>query len=300
MTPPPTTRGGLLPAGLRLALRRYRIVAQTASTHGGVGERRSRNKGEGIEFEDFRPYAFGDDARRIDPHVYARLGQPVIRQYNVAESLAVTLFVDLSASMAFGTPAKADYARALTTGLAICALANADTARCCCLGGGGVAWFPRLSGAGRLDDLEAWLAARRVGGHLDLGVAVQGVRAELPSGGLAVLVSDLWTEDGVEAIDALAAAGQDVIVVRVLAPEEVDPAGYGYGSMRFMDSESGEEVEVELGPAAISTYRQRLAERSHALRERVLAHQGRLVDVSTDVPIADVFERRMRDARVIR
>lgn len=293
-------RSDLLPAGLRLALRRYLLVAQTASTHGGVGERRSRKKGEGIEFEDFRPYAFGDDVRRVDPHVYVRLGQPVVRQYNVTERLTVTMLVDLSASMAFGTPAKADVARAVALGLAICALANSDTVRCGCLNADGAEWYPRLSGAGRIDELEAWLMSRSVGGHVDIASAVAHARPELPYGGIGVIVSDLWADEADRAIDALAAAGQDVIVVRVLSQEEVDPSVYGSGPVRLMDSESGEEVEIELGPSALASYVERMSERSRALRDRVIAHQGRLVDVTTGVPVVDVFERHMREAQVIR
>jgi len=289
----------LLPATVRQALRRCRLLTNGASTHGGVGERRSRSKGEGLEFEDFRPYAFGDDMGRLPPHVYARLGQPVMRQYNVAERLAVTLLVDLTASMAFGSPAKADVGKAIVVGMALCALANGDAVRCGALGDAGLEWFPRLSGAGRLEELEGWLASRPVGGGQDLGAAVTAARPMLPAGGLCVLVSDMWTEDLDAVLDVMAEAGQDLVLVRVLTPEELAPSARSTGPVRLTDSETGEEVEVELGPQAVASYLEHLRSRTASLRERVLAHRGRFVDVSTEVPISDVFERHMRAAQVV-
>lgn len=296
----PDPGSSLLPHHLRQSLRRFQIVVQTGTTHGGVGERRSRSKGEGIEFEDFRPYAFGDDMRRLDPHVYSRLGQPVIRQYNVPERLAVTILVDLSASMDFGAPAKAEVAKAVAAGLALCALAGGDTVRCGVLGDGSVEWFPRLSGAGRFDDLHAWLAGRGVGGAPELSRAVAAAKPDLPAGGVCVLIGDMWGDDADRALDHLREADQDPIVVRVLAPEELDPAAYGNGPVRFVDSETGDEVEIDLEPAAIEAYAEHLGARSARLREHVLASQGRLVDVSTAVPVADVFERHLQAAQVIK
>src|SRR5690606_10297229 len=159
-------RVSLLSPQLRQSLGRTRIVAGRAIARGGVGERKSRTKGEGIEFEDFRPYAFGDDLRRLDPHVHARLGQNVIRQYNVPERLSVSILLDTSESMTFGEPKKSQVALGVTTGLALCSLTGSDTVRCGALRDDTVDWYSRLSGAGRLEELEAWLTGRRFNGRV--------------------------------------------------------------------------------------------------------------------------------------
>src|SRR5690606_20908473 len=96
----------LLPPEVRRELDRLRLRPVSALPTAGVGERRSRAVGSGLEFADFRSYQAGDDIRYLDRHVMARLGQKVIRQYSVDKQLQVTFIVDASASMACGEQSK--------------------------------------------------------------------------------------------------------------------------------------------------------------------------------------------------
>ena len=107
-----------LSPALRQRLGRARLVAPGVLAAGGVGEWPSAQRGEGIEFEQHRPYQPGDDARRIDPNLYARWGAPFVREYNVGQQLTVTLLIDASRSMEPGAPAKLEIARSIATGLA--------------------------------------------------------------------------------------------------------------------------------------------------------------------------------------
>jgi uncharacterized protein (DUF58 family) len=108
----------LLSPQLLQKLGRSRLLVRAEGTATGAGERRSRGKGLGLEFEDHRPYEPGDDVRHIDRHVYARLGQHYLKQYAAYGQLPVTLILDGSASMAYGTPDKLAYAKAIVAGLA--------------------------------------------------------------------------------------------------------------------------------------------------------------------------------------
>ena len=76
--------------------------------------------------EDHRPYQFGDDLRRVDPHLFARFGEAFVRQYNVTQRLNVTLLLDASRSMASGVPSKMRMAARIAQGLAFVALAGSD------------------------------------------------------------------------------------------------------------------------------------------------------------------------------
>lgn len=300
MTGSSRSRSGLISDQLRQRLRRFQVVAQSAATQGGVGDRRSRSKGEGIEFEDFRDYVFGDDMRRVDPHVFARLGQPVIRQYNVSERLSITLLVDLSASMDFGSPPKAEVARALAAGLSLCSLAHGDAVHCGVFDGANLDWYPRLTGYARFGDLEAWLVDRPTGATKGTSRPLHLHRTALPAGGIGVLISDLWGDDVLRWIDTMKEAGHELIVIRVLAPEELDPERLGSRSARFVDSESGEEVEVDLVPATVASYREHMRARTQEISDLVLEREGRFVDVSSDTPLTELFERRLREHQVIR
>src|SRR5258706_14510119 len=94
------------PAGLMTALMRSRLAARHAHATIGIGERRSRAKGSGMEFVDHREYQPGDDVRHLDPHLYARTGGYFVPQNSVPRQLASTIILDGSAPMHFGTPPK--------------------------------------------------------------------------------------------------------------------------------------------------------------------------------------------------
>src|ERR1700749_1441487 len=68
------------------------------------GERRSKRKGQSVEFADFRNYVVGDDLRFIDWNLYARLDKLFLKLFLEEEDLHFFALVDASASMNFGSP----------------------------------------------------------------------------------------------------------------------------------------------------------------------------------------------------
>ena len=70
------------------------------------GERRSKRKGQSVEFADFRSYVAGDDLRFIDWNTYARLDKLFLKMFLEEEDLHFYALIDASASMDFGTPTK--------------------------------------------------------------------------------------------------------------------------------------------------------------------------------------------------
>jgi len=93
------------------------------------GERRSRRRGQSVEFADFRSYTPGDDYRLIDWNAYARLDRFMLRLFVAEEELPLSIFVDLSGSMDWGTPNKAETARRLAGAIAYVALSALDRVR---------------------------------------------------------------------------------------------------------------------------------------------------------------------------
>ncbi|OYY74676.1 MAG: hypothetical protein B7Y40_03610 [Gammaproteobacteria bacterium 28-57-27] len=82
------------------------------SEHLQRGEQASRFRGAGIDFEDLRPYQPGDDPRRIDWRVTARLRKTFVRVYGETRQAAVWVIVDRGASMRFGTRTRLKAAQA--------------------------------------------------------------------------------------------------------------------------------------------------------------------------------------------
>ncbi len=289
-----------LSPALRQRLGRARLIAPGVLAAGGVGERPSAQRGEGIEFEEHRPYQPGDDARRIDPNLYARWGTPFVREYNVGQQLTVTILIDASRSMAPGDPTKLDVARTVASGLAFVALSGSDAVQSGVWSGDKLSWQPRRSGSGRIDDLDRWWATFAPKGRSDLVAAVRRARPELPKRGLTILISDLWSDEAQAAVDALAATGQAILVVQVLAAEEVHPERYTGGSLRMVDIESGHEVDVALGAAQIDRYRALLGTWTDELRQRASVARGRFVRVVNDESAEHVFLRTLPAVGVLR
>lgn len=289
-----------LPPTLRQRLSRATLLPGDALAVGGVGERRSRSKGEGIEFEDHRPYQFGDDLRRVDPHLFARFGEAFVRQYNVTQRLNVTLLLDASRSMASGVPSKMRMAARIAQGLAFVALAGSDLVQVGVLNGGRLHWRQGQSGLSRSSELEVWLDSWQGLGDTDLLALVNASRSRLQPGSLTIIISDFWSDSSLQAIDALAAAQQAIVAVHVLSPEEISPHLHGDGQLRLIDVESGEEVDVSIGAAELESYRALLADWTAELKARVFAARGRYLRALSDQPLEQLFLKSLPEAGVLR
>src|SRR5579862_6368063 len=90
------------------------------------GERRSKRKGQSVEFADYRNYVKGDDLRFLDWNLYARLDRLFIRLFMEEEDLHFHVLFDNSLSMDFGKPSKLHYAKQIAAALAFVGLVNMD------------------------------------------------------------------------------------------------------------------------------------------------------------------------------
>src|SRR6202161_3459769 len=90
------------------------------------GERRSKRKGQSVEFADYRNYVKGDDLRFLDWNLYARLDRLFIRLFQEEEDLHFYVLIDNSLSMDFGSPSKVAYARQVAAALSVIGVVNMD------------------------------------------------------------------------------------------------------------------------------------------------------------------------------
>ena len=118
-------------------LERLALLSRRAMAGQLQGERRSPKRGQSVEFADFRPYAPGDDFRRIDWNAYARLERFFIKLFVKEEDLTVHLLVDTSRSMDWGEPNKLWYAARAAGALGYVALAGLDRVTVTAMGNGG-------------------------------------------------------------------------------------------------------------------------------------------------------------------
>ena len=114
---PKITDSELLSPDLMAQLERLELVTRKIFRGRLKGERRSKRKGQSVEFADFRNYVAGDDLRTLDWNLYARLDKLIIKLFLEEEDLHFYTLIDASGSMDFGTPTKLTYAKQLAASL---------------------------------------------------------------------------------------------------------------------------------------------------------------------------------------
>src|ERR1700761_5976843 len=88
------------------------------------GERRSKRRGQSVEFADYRNYVIGDDLRFIDWNIYARLDRLFLKLFLEEEDLSIYILIDTSRSCDYGTPNKAQYLKQVAASLGYIGLVN--------------------------------------------------------------------------------------------------------------------------------------------------------------------------------
>ena len=260
------------------------------------GERRSVSRGRSPEFADFRNYSPGDDYRLIDWNAYARLDRFVLRLFVAEEELPLSLFIDLSGSMDWGRPNKAEVAKRLAGALAYVALASLDRVRLTVFAegptSGGAPYRGRHAAAGLFARIQSFPA----GGPTDYARLVAPITRQRP--GMTVLITDGLGASPVEpAITALRLARQEGAVLQLLAPQEV--ALDWTGDARLKDAETGLEREVTATPATQAAYRTALGRRTDEIERAARRHGLRFARLTSDQPIEDMVQRTLRQVGLL-
>lgn len=261
----------------RLTLGSGRRVAGTLQ-----GKRRSSRLGSSLEFADYRSYAPGDDIRRFDWGVYSRTGKPFVRQFMDEQELMLSLYVDCSASMDFGGAPSPDekggrksgenkllFAKRLAASIGYIALCSYERVGVCCYSDGIDARLPVLRGKGSAVRLFRFLQDMPPGREGSLSAALGQPGAIPRLKGMTWIFSDFWLAEGEadvgNALSRLAGAGQEVVLVQVLSPEEIRPELSG--DLRLVDSELNTGKEVAITGRVLERYREELHRYQNELRK---------------------------------
>ncbi|MHC5068299.1 MAG: DUF58 domain-containing protein [Planctomycetota bacterium] len=234
----------LLKTVRRLELRSEKMIGAL-----GAGRYRSRFKGQGMEFEEVREYAPGDDVRHIDWNVTARHGgrHAFIKTFREERDLTVMLLIDVSASMRYGaipgiSPRSKTRAAAEAAALvAISAMQGGDRIGLLTFADAGVTHLaPRKGRHHAMRLLRECLASNGRGGT-DLTAALEHFLQAQTKRCVCFLVSDfLDPQPGLSGVLARAARRHDLIGIRISDPAEASlPAG---GPLVLHDPESGREA----------------------------------------------------------
>jgi uncharacterized protein (DUF58 family) len=233
------------------------------------GDYRGLVPGQGSEAGETRLYIAGDDIRRIDWNVTARMQVPHVRETIAERELETWLLVDLSASLDFGTArcTKRDLALAATAAICFLTARAGNRLGAVLLTNDGLVTLPARPGRHHLRAvLHRAITAPHGdgGGGTDLVRGIQHLVAPGRRRGLAVLVSDFLTPSTWERPLQMVAARHDLLAVEVLDPRELSLPDVG--TLTVTDPETGRQREVETNRAEV---RQRYADAAQQQRQHI-------------------------------
>jgi uncharacterized protein (DUF58 family) len=294
-----TASSDLLPPDLLAQLERLELVTRKVFRGRMKGERRSKRKGQSVEFADFRGYVPGDDLRSLDWNLYARLDKLIVKLFLEEEDLHFYALIDASASMDFGEPTKLQYAKQLAAALSFVGLVRADRVRIETLGQGLRERGPVLRGRRSVWRMLDCLEHIEPGESASLAAGVKNFCLRNPGKGVVVLVTDLMDKEGFEAgLRYLVAQQMDVYVVQVLSQEELEPDVKG--DLKLVDCEDRDEAEISVSAPLLSRYKATLNAFTASAQEFCAKRGMNYLLANNQTPVKDLIANYLRRRGLVR
>jgi uncharacterized protein (DUF58 family) len=296
------------------------VVSKRALAGQNRADRLSPKRGRGLEFADHRPYAPGDDYRHIDWKAYKRLNRLLLRLFDEERDLSIYLMLDVSCSMA--EPAKFDMARRIAAALCYIGLAHLDRLTIVPFGRGLGHESSPGRGKGRIFRVFDALEQLEASGPTDLRESCKVFASRPRQLGLVVMISDFLDSgrpstiasagsrrgspegnpraeaDGFDAgLKILRTLGHDVFAVHVTSERDRDPGVFG--TVRFVDVETGELREVDVTPRLAAAYVQASKAHGDALEHFCGRYDIGYVRADAERPFEDVILRTFRQGRFL-
>lgn len=278
------------------------------------GERRSKRRGQSVEFADHRPYVVGDDLRHIDWNIYGRLDRFFLKLFLEEEDLSLHIVVDCSESTDCGEPNKFFFMQRLAMALGFVGLVNLNRVAVTAIGGQldsadrpadrsaedgsaepALHTIRDLRGRRRVSDLGRFVCSLRPAGSTSFAEQARRIALARRGRGVMVVLSDFLMKEGYEeGLRLLVGRGYDLFAVQVLSPQEVEPDLAG--DLRLRDVEDLDTAEVTISAPLLKRYRQTLAAYCEQLRtfcaRREIACLSVRSDMAIDTLLLDDLRRR--------
>ena len=278
------------------------------------GDYHSTFKGQGVEFDEVRPYMVGDDVRTIDWNVTAKTGIPYIKRFSEERELTVLFMVDVSGSQGYGSVrrSKMELAAEVTALLALTAIRNQDKIGLVLFSDRIVKYIPPRKGRDSVMRLvrEVLAAEDDAEGGTDIAAALKFLSGVQKRRAVVFLVSDFMgegrgkREEGRSDEDAVferllraTARRHDVVCVPVSDPAESELPDVGL--VELEDPETGELALVDTSSAKVRrAFAAKAKDEDEELRRFFLKTGIDTMRISTDRPYIDevrtLFKRRAR------
>lgn len=280
------------------AVRRVELQTVRLADSALAGAYHAAAKGRGLDFEELREYAPGDDVRDIDPNATARHGKPFVKVHREERALTLVLAVDISASCDFGTAGrtKRELAAEAAATLAAAALRTGDRVALYLFTDDTELYLPPGKGRRHLlrliREMLFYRPARRAG---DPGKALDRLDRMLRRRTLIALFSDLPAPAPMRPLARLH-AGHDLVCLLLRDARELTLPDIGL--VTFEDAETGEQAALDTGDAAARSRFEAAATAAHNETEIALARAGiDAVTLDTRTPFIEPLRRFFQSRR---
>ena len=294
-----TTRESYLSPKLLAQLERMELVSRKIFRGRMKGERRSKRKGQSVEFADFRNYVPGDDLRFIDWNLYARLDKLFLKLFLEEEDLHFYCVFDCSESMRFGDPTKLHYAKQISAALGYIGLCRSDRVKIEALDPSGKYQAPTLRGRHSLFRLSDYLDSVTESVNAPMSESIKSFCLRNSGKGILVIISDLMDKSGYEnALRYVVSQNMDVYLIHVLSQEEIDPDVKD--DLKLVDCEDADIAEITVSRRLLDKYKQTLA--AFIQRSRDFCNRRGIVYMmtSTERPVDHLIANYLRQRGLVR
>ncbi len=263
------------------------------------GERRSKKKGESVEFADYRNYVVGDDLRFLDWNIYARLEKLLLKLFMEEEDLNVSILLDVSQSMDWGDPHKGLYVKRVAAALAYIGLVNYDRVNLYAYSSTLVEEMRAIRGRRLTSQMLEFLRRLPLGGTSDLTSVAKRFALRHSGKGVAIVLSDFLDKGGYEpGIRYLLSRNLDLYVIQTLSPEEIDPQLAG--DLKLRDVEDDDTAEVTISKPLLDRYKANLQAYCTGLKDHCTRRGITYLFTSTRVPFDTLVLAYLRQRGLIR
>ncbi|MEA2708818.1 MAG: hypothetical protein QOF78_1419 [Phycisphaerales bacterium] len=258
------------------------------------GERRSKRRGQSVEFADYRNYVVGDDLRFIDWNIYARLDKLFLKLFLEEEDLSLYVLVDVSKSCDFGDPHKAMYMKRVAAALGYIGLVNYNRVSVVAMADGVVAETGAIRGRRRVAQMLDFIGKLQPSGTSHMSEACKRFALAHRHKGVCVVLSDFFDKGGYEnGLRYVAGGKYDLFAVQILSPQEIEPDLQG--DLKLRDMEDDDMAEVSITQPLIKQYKANLNAYCLGLKEYVTRRGGTYLFTSTAVPFDTLVLNYLRE-----
>jgi uncharacterized protein (DUF58 family) len=287
----------LLDPKILMSVKNLQLAAKTTIDGFMAGINKSKVKGPGLEFSQYRSYQPGDDLRWLDWKMYARSDRYYIRESEIETSISLRILIDASGSMDHEDAGfkKIEYARYLAASFAYLAGQQNDSVGLYVLQNNQLYALPSKKDHQHLSRLYFQLENIQPGGYFTEPVQYKNIFSGTGKRELLIFITDFYERNGeiMQLLDALGSLKHEIIAFHLMGKNELGLDYHGYSSLQ--DLETGEIIRIEQGGSK-EAYREKLNERLSSLRmqllERNISYRMMSMEQPLDQALRDFLNQR--------